>query len=290
MAQARHQATQPAWAMFAFCFLACGDAEMRSPTPNCEDHLQWEGDFLVETPAHLAELAPYSEIAGNLTITGDVLDVGALGCLERVGGLLYLSQGQLETLSGFSRLTEVGSLYVSEMPNLRSFEGLEEIAALGSLTVQLSGVQSFVGLSAVESIAGRVHIYRSSMPDFGGLESLVSVGGNFTITGYTDTLTLDGLESLASIGGSLDVQLNNGLASMEGLSALQRIGGELRVVNNAALAELGLSQLSELGSTLQVTSNPSLPNCQALALRDRLVIGGWKGNEAIESNSPASCD
>jgi len=267
--------------------LACDSEE---GAPSCDDELVWDDDFIASDPEDLEALAAYRRVAGDLTLTGTLQRVAELGCLERVDGFLYLSQGELLDLRGLGNLSELGSLYVSQMPNLTSFEGLEAVQTLDSLTVQLSGVESFQGLLGLETVRGRVHFHESQFQTMSGLGTLRTIGGGLTVNGFMTPLSLEGLAGLESIGGNLDVQQNAGLTSMSGLTQLQSVGGELRVVNNAALTQLELPELASLGGTLSIRSNESLPNCQALAIQDQLVGAGWTGDSAIGSNSTAPCE
>ncbi|MCP4445846.1 MAG: hypothetical protein GY811_10955 [Myxococcales bacterium] len=127
--------------------VACGGEES---VPSCEDSLVWEDDFLAMVPEDLEALSVYRRISGDLTISGSVLNVAELGCLEQIDGFLYLSQGELADLRGLSNLSDLGSLYVSQMRNLTSLEGLDAVQSLESLTVQLSAVRTFRGLSSLE--------------------------------------------------------------------------------------------------------------------------------------------
>jgi hypothetical protein len=176
------------------------------------------------------------------------------------------------------------------MPNLTSLAGLEGVRTLDSLTVQLSGVESFQGLSGLETVRGRAHFHESRFQTMGGLGTLRTIGGGLTVNGFMTTLSLEGLEGLESIGGNLDVQQNAGLASISGLTELQSIGGELRVVGNASLTQLQLPELVSLGGALSIRSNESLPNCQALALEDQLLSAGWLGGSEIDANSTEPCE
>lgn len=273
---------------FGLLSAACdGDTE---PAPNCEETAVWEGDFMAVAPGDLEALASIARVTGDLTLTGSVRDVAQLGCLEQIDGFLYLSQGELFNLHGLGNLSNLGSLYVSQMPNLTSLEGLESVRSLGSITVQRSAVETLLGLSALEEVRGRVHLYESEFETMQGLETLRTIGGSLIVTGAEVPLSLDGLEALESIGGDLSVEQNSGLTSMSGLAKLQSIGGELSVVGNASLTELQLPMLESLGDTLRIRSNVLLPNCQALAVRDRLVNAGWMGAESIGSNGGEPCD
>ena len=267
--------------------LACDREE---GTPSCDDELVWDDDFIASEAEDLEALSAYRQVAGDLTLTGTLQRVTELGCLEQVDGFLYLSQGELVDLRGLGNLSELGSLYVSQMPNLTSFEGLEGVRTLDSLTVQLSGVESFQGLSGLETVRGRVHFHESQFQTMSGLGTVRTIGGGLTVNGFMTPLALEGLGGLESIGGNLDVQQNAGLTSMSGLAQLQSVGGELRVVNNVSLTQLQLPELVSLGGTLSIRSNESLPNCQALAIQEQLLDAGWTGESAIGSNSTAPCE
>jgi hypothetical protein len=145
-------------------------------------------------------------------------------------------------------------------------------------------------LSCVEHITGELSIVDTALRDFGGLESLKTVGelsirdnptlaslrgldhlsaveqGLF-IAGNESLVELAGLESLQTVGESFIVQENPSLRDVAGLRSLVSLvdvanvisaGPLLRFSNNSKLASLrGLASLDVAG-TLDVCGNPSL--------------------------------
>jgi hypothetical protein len=81
-----------------------------------------------------------------------------------------------------------------------------------------------------------------------------------------------------------------GVVSLDGTPAIRTIGGSLSAVGNAALTGLGLPALTSLGLDLTVQDNTALPECQALAFKDRLVGLGWPGTWVVSGNdTTATC-
>ena len=90
----------------------------------------------------------------------------------------------------------------------------------------------------------------------------------------------------SSESGSLSVVGNPFLTSLSGLESLQSVSAGLTITTNGALTSLsGLESLQSSGG-LSITNNRVLPNCLAIALRDRIGLGNIGGPIRISDNSP----
>ena len=65
--------------------------------------------------------------------------------------------------------------------------------------------------------------------------------------------------------------------------------GSVYVTNNLALAGLGVASLTAVNGNLFITDNVTLPQCLALALKDRLIAAtGLSGSWTITGNDVAA--
>ena len=121
------------------------------------------------------------------------------------------------------------------------------------------------------------------------ISDCTTITGDLTMTG-NDLLTIE-LPQLVKVDGTLSASLSPALTDIS-LPALVRVGGSLRVDNNDALASLELPALAKVNERnvddlfdLAIRDNPLLPNCQAAAIRDRLIDYGFDGSSEITRNS-----
>lgn len=131
---------------------------------------------------------------------------------------------------------------------------------LGTLYITGS-VTNLKGLSGIKKIDGKFTIFKSTLTNLSGMESLEFVGGSMAL-GNNDALTnIDALKSLKEIGEFLSINANPALENVKGLNALQKIGGYLQVTNNAKLVDLkGFNAVQSIGNYIYIINNNALEN------------------------------
>lgn len=172
-----------------------------------------------------------SEIPGDFYysyLEPNITDFKGLEWLTKVEGDLsiispdsYSGMGKIVNFKGFDNLVEVG----------------------GSLAIQgfFNSLSSFNGFNKLEKVGGDLKMYCSGyncfplLNNFSGFDLLESIGGSFIIgCGMRNVANFGGLESLRSIGGDIRFRDNWGrgsllssLTSFKGLDNLEEIGGVL---------------------------------------------------------------
>ena len=117
------------------------------------------------------------------------------------------------------------------------------------------------------------------------LNSLSTIGRNFSIEENDNLLGIVGNKDLTSIGRDFSIKNNNALDNLAGLEALNSIGGNLVITENNALASLtNLENLSSIGGNLTITLNPLLSNCEAEGIC--AYLSSPTGYFTIRDNAP----
>jgi hypothetical protein len=104
---------------------------------------------------------------------------------------------------------------------------------------------------------------------------------------------LNGLENLTTVGG-LDFRRNPVLVDVDAFSSVTQLNGTEEWVcfgSNPVLGDLdGLDNIVDMaGIAICIVDNLSLPNCEAIGFRDRMIAGGWSGYSCIKGNLPDGC-
>lgn len=285
-----------------------------------------DGSLIIKNATQLVSFAAdsVSEITGSLELTDlTILTTASFGSLEKVDTIymvtlpaistfssklssadnIYISDTTLESIDGFSVLSEVSSFNINNNKYLTSmqsslktvsdalsfqFNGDDATIELDSLVwannITLSDVSSasFKNLKAVNASLGFLNNSLETI----ALNNLTSVGQTFTIS-YNDELTHLEFDKLTTVGGGLVVANNTKLVNINGFSNLQTIGGALNVLGN--FYTLNLTSLKSVRGAADVESTASNFSCSALnALQKKGSIQGDKyvcKNGAVSSSS-----
>lgn len=270
------------------------------------------GDVLIHDCGALVGLGGWEDLVGvggklELNDLPSLTSLGALGSLASVDGTLALRNlPSLVTLDGLDGLVHTRSVRLEELPSLTTLSGLSGLVSVdyglfisdanaladltgldalrSAATLEVDGAPSFVSFGPLPSLTdvGTVRISRGALQDLAGLDGVTNLE-RLEIREQGALVNLAGLESLGSVD-YLEIELNPALVSTADLSALQAVRS-LSIRSNAALMELGLDALSMVGD-LSITDNPNLPECQAVALKDRLSATGALGSVTISGNDP----
>ncbi|MGH1349154.1 MAG: hypothetical protein ACRBN8_46920 [Nannocystales bacterium] len=172
------------------------------------------GDVSASSEEALMALEGVGRIEGELRVSGGVKSLGALACLEEVGGRLVIERTELRDLSGLENLVAAESLVLSGNAELVSTKGL--------------GVQSLVG--EIDELSG----YNTSQSEIVGNHQLTELRfdslqeiGTMAIGHCGSPETRIGNDSLAELGAeafpvlesavTLGVASNQSLRSVDGL-------------------------------------------------------------------------
>jgi hypothetical protein len=143
----------------------------------------------------------------------------------------------------------VGSVYAGDYRT--GVDHPSVVAGASSITGSVEVVAEDIStLRCITSIDGDLTV--TALPNLGGLERLVRVGGDLIVRGTpTD---LEGLRNLATVGGGVDIVDESGLLiDLTGLRGLESVGGTL-VVSASSMASLGLDSLATVGGNFIIAS------------------------------------
>jgi len=121
------------------------------------------------------------------------------------------------------------------------------------------------GLNSLIDIGGYFTLYNNgSLNNLSGLESLLSAG----TLGISDCLSLtnlSGLNNLVNIGSNLEISNNTDLINLDGLISLDSIDGSFILFNNSSLSNINtLAGLNFLGGDIHIQDNGSLTSLSGI--------------------------
>ncbi len=167
----------------------------------------------------------------------------AQGCLPE--GITFTTQAQIDSFQ-------------------IKYPGCTEIE--GDVTIYGENILNLDSLSVIQSIGGclLIEYWSPSLTSLNGLNNLVSIGGDFRITGKTALTNLTGLENLVSVGGTFEIEETNSLRSLNGLENLKSVGGYFFIRNCYLNSLTGLENLTNIGESVFIYSNNLLSSLSAL--------------------------
>jgi hypothetical protein len=217
----------------------------------------------------------------ELTDIADLTNVDSLYQLTRVGTLIISNNPQLQSLHGFSNLVELQNLFVNDNDVLRDLEGL---GSLHTVTDQINinahlNMQSLHGLEGLRSV-NTLRLSYLTMPDLEPLSGLDSISGFFAIA-YSNLGSLHGLENLVSIGRAFTIVGVPTLTSLDGLSSLNH-AGSIDLQDNASLADVAMPALQSTGM-IRIANNDALTNISGLPSLTSVANLEITGNATLAS-------
>lgn len=212
------------------------------------------------------------------TTKGDVVIYAAAGWKAFVDsgcpvvrGNLLISAGIVEPIANPAVAEVTGQLAVTYNAQLQGL-ALPNLKTIGgSLLVAENGALAEFSLPTLTSVGGWVDVSFNTGIGRVDLPVLATEGGDILIAGNTGLATVN-LPALGAVRGDLHVLANDGLEALD-LPSVAYVRYELWVTDNRGLKTLSLPALAWT-LAFMVTSNPVLPECQPLAIKDRLIAAG----------------
>lgn len=238
--------------------------------------------------ARLEALEALSGSGGGGVMYGDYaiynsVDLAVLSGFTEVTGQLSISGAGLPHIDGLESLTSVGSMNISSNSALTNLDGLSGLMTAGSIAIDSNAALLNVdGLSSLVSVSGELNINNNTLlTDFSGLGSLTEVGT--LLVDNNDALTDFAMPSLVAVTGEMSITRNDGLITMMGLENLVSVANHMIIVDNSSMISVdGLESLSSVGESLYIYDNPSL-----------LSLGGMESltwvSEAYIYNNASLC-
>lgn len=242
------------------------DADNEVKAPTCEG-ATFEGNVnLLETPELAAEsleqLAGVERIDGDLILSGELLDVTVLSCLEEItGSLVLLDAPNIQHLEMRMLRRVGGSVEVARAPVLETidFRRLTSVGETGSMIVVGNSSLTLLSAPSLRSIPGELRI--------------TEVGGE-----ASEPLQLD-FEELKTIDDLLILAEVDNLETLDGFANALNAAGRIAIASNASLKSLdGLDKISN-AQLCAFMDNPSLPICEVSQVdcRETMAEGNLGG-------------
>ncbi len=148
----------------------------------------YDEDYVLNCPvSELVLLEGYTEVTGLLAIDGmDVVDLGSLYCLEKVGHLVIHENPLLKTLDGLENLVSVdGFVEIMRLDSLQNIDALDSLATVGELIIEdVPLLENLDGLTNLKAV-GEGFELRSlpALTDLNGIENSLTEAGWVVIKG-----------------------------------------------------------------------------------------------------------
>jgi hypothetical protein len=218
------------------------------------------GTLRVETLPHLTNLAGLSHVA---LATLNMTELDELEHPAGTPGNMYLQDlPELESLNGLSQVEALQSLQILRSPGLRDLSGLGALRDAGYLHLEDdANLQSLAGTATLRGVAQVALLANPVLNDISALSTLSSVG-----------VSLEDLPALADLQALHGVEITNIhaqrlplLRNLDGLEAVRARVSTIELRENAALEEIdALSPMHE-AFEITITDNPKLRTLQGLA-------------------------
>lgn len=197
-----------------------------------------------------------------------------------------LSGDKLESLH-FAKLRDVARLSLVGVPKLESLSSFSRVSQIKYLSLGSTTLTDLAGLEVTRLDALRL-TSNDELMTLAGLENLQEVG-TLSVFGNERLESLEGLNSVKTID-EVEITLNPSLTSLDGFEGLTH-AGKIFVQSNYALTDIrGLHSLEVVDDSLIFWTNTLLPHCEADRLRD--LIGEENiGSYAVSGgDEEAVCD
>lgn len=282
-----------------------------------------DGSLTIKNATQLVSFAADSieEITGALTLQDlTILDTASFGSLEKVESItlltlpaittfnsklssadnIYISDTTLETIDGFSVLSEVNVFNINNNRFLTSIKSSLQTVS-DALSFQFNGDNTTIvlddliwannitlidvssaSLKSLQAVNASLGFLNNSITAI-DLNNLTNVGQTFTVT-FNDELTDISCNKLTKIGGGLVIANNTNLNSIDAFSNLETIGGALNIEGSFGL--LDLSSLKSVRGSADVETTSANYSCSALkALQKK---GSIQGDDFVCKNGAKS--
>lgn len=193
---------------------------------------------------------------------------------------LIIEGDDITTLQGLEGITMCAFLYIQNLPNLQSLEGLTSIRRVIHLIIDSTGLTSLGGLESLDTVEFILNISRNDhLIDLSGLEAVTDVNGLYV----SDNAALQSLQGLGSLKRlhNLSIEYCPSLINLTGMPALETLDA-LYLGNNTQLTDLsGIEQITLLENDLAIYSNPLLASLQGLQAIEKIRNIDIRGNSSL---------
>ena len=230
------------------------------------------------------------KVTGQLTIGNvQVNNLSAFDNVQEIGGLLQITYcPQLETIASFNQIEQIESVIIERNNNLTTFDAFENLVQIEkTLSIRVNPKLESVPVISENTTLSRIDIWSNdSLKSIDFLSNIerardVSIGFNNALK------SLEGLGNLKAVEENLGIINNATLTSVNALSKLDSVKGRFAIAFHKVLENIdGLTHLKHAGSLL-IYDNPLLNYCCAVEhlLDEDLDNGQVNGEIRIRNNS-----
>ena len=206
-------------------------------------------------------------VMGNLrlTTTYSITDFTGLENLKRIDGIIDLIDTRIASYRGLIGLVSVGGFDFSESFEVSDFFGLINLKTItGEIVLdgEESAINSFNGLNRVERI-GTISMRSSYVPNFEGLGNLLNIES--INVENSDLESFDRIGS-ANVENNVRVSNSSNFVDPSALANLKRIGGGLTLIDNPNLSDCCVLATTNLADRVEgnITLENNAPECSSL--------------------------
>jgi hypothetical protein len=225
----------------------------------------------------------------GLMTVGKVTSFKTFRNIAEVGGMSIKDSPGFSTFEAFESLRSIKQgLVVENLPDLKSFDGLQNIALMHELAVRNTGLPDLSGLDNLQSLQTLSLHNNGNLQSLSGLKALSRIDAMLGISGHPKLETLAGtamigtqikmvtiennarLKDLAILNsletpGHISIKNNNGLMTLDDLKNVKKFEYSFEISNNMKLETLGnLSQLESIGRDFILNGNAVLKSLSGL--------------------------
>lgn len=171
---------------------------------------------------------------------------GALSCKALILKQNNITEKELQPLCLVRVL--IGSLDISDFPELTSITGLENLESIeGSLRIAGTGIHSLNGFNQLERVKGKVEISNNpSLRFINGFNTIQTIDHELIMSQNPQLESINGFNSLEEIKkGALTIENSPDLSSIKGFSSLRKIRG-------LVLSKLGIATIRFLSGLFEL--------------------------------------
>ncbi len=193
----------------------------------------------------------------------------------------------LSLIAGNVELAAYAGGNIDPLDTVTAIGGYFNISNAGSMALLTSGGTPM----ALTTVHGGLTVSQNSLlQNLGGLQSLVTVDGAFTVNGNNSalftTIADTTLTSLATVGGTFAVTNNSSVETID-IPTLTSTG-PLTIADNPALTSLSLANLACVAGDIQIDGNTSLACASATSLVEGAALA-IEGTDVDVSPNAEAC-
>jgi hypothetical protein len=152
-----------------------------------------------------------------------------------LSGIIFQNNQRLQTIDGFNAIEELtGALVISENPAIRTISGFSRLADVGQFVLRKSGAGDLDAFAGLDEVQGDFSIVdNDGLQRLDDFQSLHRIEGNLSIERNDDLTSLIGLANLDSVDNGIYIQDNPSLPRCEAEALARSLSfAEFKVVED----------------------------------------------------------